>query len=205
MHYLIGARNTSDTINTLLLKWHSSLEDLACCWRSELFQVVSLAEASCTYSSVDVLRRTQYRTPVGSLENAVHCCVLFTKPYHSNDGAVLFGVCVAVGKLLHSNEHLQISTVAIGYRCSQCVGGFHGRLPYNLPPRGNWCLGGEAYGKTDIASGVCSLGRWSRWWYFRRCFGWGCGDRRLESSGSTVVLVEYVSRHGDGFAAHKEF
>jgi hypothetical protein len=39
-----------------------------------------------------VLRWTLYRTPVGSLENAVLCCALFTKPYHSN-------------------EHLQISTV----------------------------------------------------------------------------------------------
>jgi hypothetical protein len=62
--------------------------------------------------SVDVLRRIQYRTPVGSLENAVLCCALFTKPYHSNDGAVLLRVCIAMGMLLHSNEHLQISTVA---------------------------------------------------------------------------------------------
>jgi hypothetical protein len=65
-----------------------------------------------TCSSVDVLRRTQYRTPVESLENVVLCCALFTKPYHSNDGAVMLRVCVAMGMLLHSNEHLQISTVA---------------------------------------------------------------------------------------------
>jgi hypothetical protein len=63
-------------------------------------------------SSVDALRRTQYTTPVGSLENAVLCCTLFTRPYHSNDGAVLLGVSVAVRMLWHSNEHLQISTVA---------------------------------------------------------------------------------------------
>jgi hypothetical protein len=43
---------------------------------------------------------------------SVLCCALFTKPYHSNDGAVLLRVCVAMGMLLHSNEHLQISTVA---------------------------------------------------------------------------------------------
>jgi hypothetical protein len=61
---------------------------------------------------LDALRWTLYRTPVGSLENAVLCCVLFTKPYHSNDRAVLLRVCVAMGMLLHSNEHLQISTVA---------------------------------------------------------------------------------------------
>jgi hypothetical protein len=69
-------------------------------------------EACFTYSSVDVLRRTQYRTPVGSLENSVLCCALFTKPYHSNDGSVLLRVCVAMGMFLHNNEHLQISTVA---------------------------------------------------------------------------------------------
>jgi hypothetical protein len=35
-----------------------------------------------------------------------------------------------MGMLLHSNEHLQIRLVLlrIGYRCSQRVGGFHGRL-----------------------------------------------------------------------------
>jgi hypothetical protein len=63
------------------------------------------------YLSVDALRRTQYRTPVGPLENAVLCCALFTKPYHSNVGAVLLRLCVAMGMLLHSNEHLQIITV----------------------------------------------------------------------------------------------
>jgi hypothetical protein len=73
--------------------------------------VVLLTEASSTHSSVDVLRRTQYRTPVGSLEYAVLCCALSAKPYHSNDGAVLLRVCVAVGTLLHSNEHSQIITV----------------------------------------------------------------------------------------------
>jgi hypothetical protein len=57
-------------------------------------------------------RWTLYRTPIGSLENAVLCCVLFTKQYHSNDGAVLLRVCVAMGTLLQSNEHLQISTAA---------------------------------------------------------------------------------------------
>jgi hypothetical protein len=71
-----------------------------------------LTDASLTYISVDPLRRTQYRTPVGSLENAVLCCALFTKPNHSNGGVVLLRVCVAVGMLLHSNEHLQTSTVA---------------------------------------------------------------------------------------------
>jgi hypothetical protein len=68
-------------------------------------------EVSTTYISLDVLRWTLYRNPVGSLENAVLCCTLFSKLYHSNDGAVLLRVCVAMGMLLHSNEHLQISTV----------------------------------------------------------------------------------------------
>jgi hypothetical protein len=40
--------------------------------------------------------------------------VLFTKPYYSNDGEVLLRVCAAMGMLLHSNEHLQISTVVDG-------------------------------------------------------------------------------------------
>jgi hypothetical protein len=44
------------------------LEDLA---KSELVPVALLTEVSSTYSAVDVLRRTQYRTPVGSLENTV--------------------------------------------------------------------------------------------------------------------------------------
>jgi hypothetical protein len=74
---------------------------------STLVQVVVLTEVS-----LDVLRWTLYRNPVGSLENAVLCCALFTKPYHSNDGAVLLRVCVAMEMLLYSNEHLQISTVA---------------------------------------------------------------------------------------------
>jgi hypothetical protein len=79
-------------------------------WRVSL--MLMLTEASSTYISVDALRRTQYRTLVGSLENAVPCWALFTKPYHSNDGAVLLRVCVAMGRLLHSNEHLQSNTVA---------------------------------------------------------------------------------------------
>jgi NhaP-type Na+/H+ and K+/H+ antiporter len=47
-----------------------------------------------------------------SLENGVLCCALFTKPYRSKHGAVLLHVCVAVGMLVRSNGHLQISTVA---------------------------------------------------------------------------------------------
>jgi hypothetical protein len=47
------------------------------------------------------------------LENAVLCRALFTKPYHSNGGVVLFRVSVAMEMLLHSNERLQISTVAL--------------------------------------------------------------------------------------------
>jgi hypothetical protein len=167
MHYFIGTRNTSDTINTLL-KCHSSLEDLACCSRSELVRVVLLkpkskshynwrsvghyvkvsspfwdlwpditvllTEASSTYSSVDVFRRTQYRTPVGSLENTFLCCALFTKPYHSNDGAVLLRVCVAMGMFCIVTNICRLVLLRIGYRCSQRVGGFHGRLPQALTP-----------------------------------------------------------------------
>jgi hypothetical protein len=129
MHYFIGTRNTSDTINTLLLYWHSSFEGLACCWRSELIRVVLLTKASSTYISVDVLRRTLYRTPVWSLENAVRCCALFTNPYHSNDGAVLLCVCVAMGMLLHSNEYLQISTIVD--RLSMFA--TWGRIPWKAP------------------------------------------------------------------------
>jgi hypothetical protein len=62
---------------------------------SALVQVVVLNEVSTTYISLDVLRWTLYRTPVGTLENAVLCCVLFTKPYL--DGGVLLRVCVAMG------------------------------------------------------------------------------------------------------------
>jgi hypothetical protein len=108
---------------------HLSLEDLACCWRPELVRGVLLTEASSTYSSVDVLRQTQYRTPAGSLENAVLCCTLFTELYHSNDGAVLLRVCVAMRMLLHSNEHLQISTVAD--RLSMFI--TCGRIPWKAP------------------------------------------------------------------------
>jgi hypothetical protein len=33
------------------------------------------------------------------------------------------------------------------------------------PPRGgDWCSGGETYGKTDMAPGVWSFGPWRRWW-----------------------------------------
>jgi hypothetical protein len=67
---------------------------------------------SSTYISVNVLKRAQFRTPVGSLEKAIVCCALLAKPYHSNDGAVLLSVCVAMGMLLHSNAQLYISTVA---------------------------------------------------------------------------------------------
>jgi hypothetical protein len=79
--------------------------------------------------SMHVLRWTLYRNRVGSSENAVLCCTLFTKPYHSNDGAVLLRVCVTMGMLLHSNEHLQISTVAD--RLSMFA--MCGRIPWNAP------------------------------------------------------------------------
>jgi hypothetical protein len=125
MHYFISIRNTSHTVNTLLLQWQSSLEDLACCWRSELVR------ASSTYTSVDALRRTQYRTPIGSLEKAVHYCSLFTEPYHSIDRAVLLRLCVAMGMLLHSNEHLQISTVADRLSMFATCG----RIPWKAPTR----------------------------------------------------------------------
>jgi hypothetical protein len=126
MHSFIGTRNTSDTVNTPLLKCHSSLEDLACCSRSQLVPVVLLTEASSTYSSVDALRRTQYRTSVGSLENVVLCCA----PYHSNDGAVLLCLCVAMGMFCVETNTCRLVLLRIGYRCSQRVGGFHGRLPH---------------------------------------------------------------------------
>jgi hypothetical protein len=82
-----------------------------------------------TYVSLDVLRRTQYRTPVGSLQNAVLRCALFTKPYHSNYGAVLLRLCVAMGMLLNSNEHLQVSTVADRLSMFATCG----RIPWEAP------------------------------------------------------------------------
>jgi hypothetical protein len=97
----------------------------------ELVRVVLLTEAPSMHISADVLRRTQYRTLVGPLENAVLCCALFTKPYHSNDGAVLLRVCVVMGKLLHSNEHLQISTVADRLSTFATCG----RIPWKAPTR----------------------------------------------------------------------
>jgi hypothetical protein len=87
-------------------------------WRScsmfapALFEVVVPTEVCTTYVYLDLLRWTLYRPPVGLLENAVLCCALFTKPYLSNDGAVLLRACIAMGMLLYSNEHLQISAVA---------------------------------------------------------------------------------------------
>jgi hypothetical protein len=118
----IGARNTSHAVKTLLER-HLSLEDLAFYCRSQLVRVSS------TYSYVDALRRTQYRTPVGPLENAVLCCELFTKLYHSNDRAVLLRVCIDMGMLLHSNGHFLISTVAD--RLSMFA--ICGRLPWKAP------------------------------------------------------------------------
>jgi hypothetical protein len=96
---------------------------------SALVQVVVLTEVSTTHISLDVLRWTLYRNPVGSLENTVLCCALFTKPYHSNDGAVLLRVCVAMGMFCIATNRCRLVLLRIGYRCSQHVGGFHGRLP----------------------------------------------------------------------------
>jgi hypothetical protein len=98
--------------------WDLRLDIISCrnvaVWnlRSCIYWAPSLTMKSLPRISLDVLRWTQYRTPVGLLENAVLCCALFTKPYHSNDGAVVLRVCVAMGMLLHSNEHLQISSIA---------------------------------------------------------------------------------------------
>jgi hypothetical protein len=51
------------------------------------------------------------------------------RAYHSNDGAVLLHVCVVVGMLLHSNEHLQISTVADRLSMFATCG----RIPWKVP------------------------------------------------------------------------
>jgi hypothetical protein len=100
---------------------------------SALVQVIVLTEVSTMYFSLDVLRWTLYRNPVGSLENAVLCCALFTKLYHSNDGAVLLCICVAMGMLLHSNKHLQISTVADRLSMFATCG----RIPWEAPTKQN--------------------------------------------------------------------
>jgi hypothetical protein len=86
-------------------------------WESSIGPI----RASSTYSSVDVLRRTQYRTPVGSLENIVLCCARFTKLYHSNEEAVLLNIATNTCRLV---------LLRIGYRCSQHVEGFYGRLSH---------------------------------------------------------------------------
>jgi hypothetical protein len=111
--------------------WAPSLTRGRVCNLQCNLSVVRVAEDSQPYITVslDVLRWTLYRTPVVSLENAVLCCALFTKPYHSNDGAVLLRVCVAMGMLLHGNEHLQISTVA--NRLSMFA--TCGRIPWEAP------------------------------------------------------------------------
>jgi hypothetical protein len=67
------------------------------------------------YISVDVLRPTQYRT-VGSLENSVLCCALFTKLYHSNDEAVLLRVCVAMEMFCIATDTCRFVLLLIGYR-----------------------------------------------------------------------------------------
>jgi hypothetical protein len=126
--------NTHTYIHTYIHKHTSSWVTLEP-WSSCLLLTVwtgpsHLADWSVfPYIHIDVLRRTQCRTPVGSLENAVLCCALFTKPYHSNGGAVLLRVCIAMGMLLHSNEHLQISTVAD--RLSMLA--TCGRIPWKAP------------------------------------------------------------------------
>jgi hypothetical protein len=68
-------------------------------------------------------------TPMWLLENAVLCCELFTKSYHSNVGAVLLRVCVDMGMLLHSNEHSQTSTVADRLAMFATCG----RIPWKAP------------------------------------------------------------------------
>jgi hypothetical protein len=125
MHHFIGSRNTSDK-STRFLSDTRALKTLPA---ADGLNWSQSSETSSTYSSVDVLRRTQYRTPVGSLENAVLCCALFTKPYHSNDGAVLLRVCVAMGMFCIATSTCRLVLLRIGYQCWPHVGGFHGRLP----------------------------------------------------------------------------
>jgi hypothetical protein len=80
------------------------------------------------------------------------------------------------------------------------VGGSH-----ITPPRGDVCLGVEAQGEADLATGACSLRRC--WWRQQNRAGWAAVGRCVPAVG----LVQYVGRlnpvgrHGDGIAAHKEF
>jgi hypothetical protein len=50
----------------------------------------------------------------------------------SNDGAVLMRVRVAMGCWCIATYTCRLVLLRIGYRCSQRVGGFHGRLPQYL-------------------------------------------------------------------------
>jgi hypothetical protein len=95
---------------------------------SALVQVVVQTEVSTTYVPLDVSRWTLYRTPVGSSENAVICCTLFTNPYYSRRGyycayALLWECCCI------ATNTCRLVLLRIGYRCSLRVGEFHGRLP----------------------------------------------------------------------------
>jgi hypothetical protein len=123
-HTIILDINCCTTSITLVIQSVCASSEVALePWRSCWLLASALVQA--------ILRRTLYGNPAGSLENAVPCCALFTKPYHINDRAELLLVCVAMRMLLHSSEHLQISTVADRLsKFATC-----GRIPWEAPTR----------------------------------------------------------------------
>jgi hypothetical protein len=137
------------------------------------------------YSSVDILWRTQYRTPIALLENAVLCCTLFTKPYHSNDEAVLLRVCVAMWMLLHNSEHLQISTVADRLSMFTTCG----RIPWKAPTYANLdCI--SKYTITyRVVSAVTLVPTLEVLWPTTNCDASNCRPETLDYLLAWMVLV----------------
>jgi hypothetical protein len=59
-------------------------------------------------------------------------------------------------------------------------------------PRRKCCLGVEACGEVDVATGACSMGSLRRWQCSRLCCGWGCAGRGVESAVPAVGLTQHV-------------
>jgi hypothetical protein len=70
-----------------------------------------------------------------------------------------------------------------------------GRFPWKAPTstnRGDWCLGGEAYNKMDMAPKASSLGSWYIW---RRCC-WSYGSSRFEGLHLRCCIHRYLEWRG---------
>jgi hypothetical protein len=122
MHYSIGTRYTSDTTNTLLLKWHSSLEDLACCWRPELVQVVVLVKVKVEVTvrlTVSQSVCLSIEHPCGTCDQALlpvrimlyEICGLASvgHPLWRQDGSAICSVITQCSESLRTRNHTLLS------------------------------------------------------------------------------------------------